>query len=214
MLRPVRPLLVLLAVLAGLVTTSTAGAKTVPGSPPFRVIVYDHLSQGQFRLLAARGAVGLLVPGVGPTTNRRQALAELVRGAEVNAQLGGVPRGPTLLSTHLATGTPTAPRLIVVVLPPKGPPVANDLRYRVAVLGGGFHGLLESPTTRIRGLVSIVDIAPTALGHERGSLTSTPAANPVASLASLNAQIHANNRLKLAALIVLACFVALLTVVV
>jgi hypothetical protein len=62
-------------------------------------------------------------------------------------------------------------------------------------------------------LVSIVDIAPTALGHARGALTSIPSDHPVASLHSLNAQIHANNRLKLAALIVIACFIALLAVV-
>jgi hypothetical protein len=32
-------------------------------------------------------------------------------------------------------------------------------------LGGGFHGPLQSATTKIPGLVSIVDIAPTALGR-------------------------------------------------
>jgi hypothetical protein len=91
--------------------------------------------------------------------------------------------------------------------------VPNDKRYYVVVLGGGFHGLLVSRTTRIPGLVSIVDIAPTALGHQRGSLTSMPATHAIATLKTLNAQIHANNRLKLAALIVLACFGLLLAVV-
>ena len=107
-----------------------------------------------------------------------------------------------------------APRTIIVTLPPKcDTPVANDKRYYVVVLGGGFHGLLVSKTTRIPGLVSIVDIAPTALGHQRGSLTSTPAPHAIATLKTLNAQIHANNRLKLAALIVLACFALLLAAV-
>jgi hypothetical protein len=205
-------LLVLLAGVA-LSAAAPAPARTLPGSPPFRVIIVDHLTGLQFRHLAARGAVGLLVPGVGPTTNRRQALAELVRGAEKNAHLGGVPSGAPLLNANVATGSFSGTRAIVVVMPPKGPPVANDLRYPIAVLGGGFHGLLQSPTTRIKGLVSIVDIAPTALGRDRGSLSSTPSAHPVASLKSLNLQIHANNRLKLAALIVVACFIALLACV-
>lgn len=205
--------LLVLLIAAALIGVAPAAAKTVPGSPPFRVVIVDHLTGAQFRHLAARGAVGLLVPGVGPTTNRRQALAELVRGAEKNAHLGGVPSGAPLLNANLVTGTFSGTRTIVVAMPPKGPPVANDVRYPIAVLGGGFHGLLQSPTTRIKGLVSIVDIAPTALGRDRGSLTSTPSAHPVASLRSLNLQIHANNRLKLAALIVVACFIALLAFV-
>jgi hypothetical protein len=202
-----------LVALAGLVWAAPAGARTVPGSPPFRVVIVDHLSTRDFRHLARHGAVGLLVPGVGPTTNFRQALAQLVRGAEVNARLGGVPRGPRLLSAAEVTGVPSASRLIVVTMPPKGPPGNNDRRYMVAVLGGGYHGLLTSQTTRIPGLVSIVDIAPTALGHARGALSSIPARDPVSSLSSLNRQIHANNRLKLAALIVVSCFIALLAFV-
>jgi hypothetical protein len=204
---------VLLAVCVGLIAAAPASAKTVPGSPPFRVLVYKHLSHSQFEHLATRGAVGLLVPGVGPTTNLRQALAQLERGAEVNARLGGVPQGPRLVLTSNATGTPTGCCFVIVQLPPRGAPSANDRRYPVIVLGRGFHGVLESPTTRIPGLVSIVDIAPTALGRERGSLSSIPSTDAVASLASLNHQIHANNRLKLAALIVVACFLALLAVV-
>ncbi len=204
---------VLLVVLLGLALAVPAGAKTIPGSPPFRVVIVDHLSPAQLRHMSLHGAVGLLVPGAGPTTNRRQALAQLVRGAQMNAHLGGVPSGPRLISTALVTGTPTGMRTIVVAMPPKGPPAANDVRYPVVVLGGGFHGLLDSPTTKIPGLVSIVDIAPTALGHKRGSLTSTAVADPLASLSSLDRQIHANNRLKLPALIVVACIIALLAAV-
>jgi hypothetical protein len=207
--------LLLLVVLLGLVSVAPAGAKTIPGSPPFRVVIVDHLSRAQLRHMAVHGAVGLLVPGAGPTTNRRQALAQLVRGAQMNAHLGGVPSGRPLISTALVTGTPTGMRTIVVAMPfpPKGAPQPNDKRYPVVVLGGGFHGLLDSPTTRIRGLVSIVDIAPTALGRKRGSLTSTSVPDPVASLRSLDLQIHANNRLKLPALIVVACLIALLAAV-
>jgi hypothetical protein len=217
MLRRLRVLLFLLLAAAVLATAPSAGARTVPGSPPFRVIILDHMAGWQLRHFAKHGAVGLLMPGVGPTTNFRQALSQLVRGEEENAHLGGVPSGPRFLSANLVTGTPSGTRIIVVTLPPRGDPpgsaVANDKRYYVAVIGGGFHGLLKSPTTRIPGLVSIVDIAPTALGWAHGRLTSVPSAKPIASLKSLNAQIHANNRLKLAALIVLACFVALLAAI-
>jgi len=194
-----------------LLSTAPAGAKPTPGSPRLRVIIVDSLGPTQFRHLAARGAVGLLVPGVGPTTNRRQALAALVRGAEVNAHLGGVPTGPRLLSASRASRVPaTSFGAIVVALPPPGVPQANNRRYPIAVIGRGFHGLLRSPTTRIDGLVSIVDVAPTALGRRRGSLSSTPSKNPVARLGSLDTQIHANNRLKLPALIIIACAVMLL----
>lgn len=97
-----------------------------------------------------------------------------------------------------------------VALPPRGLPRANDRRYPIAVIGRGFRGLLKSSTTRIDGLVSIVDIAPTALGHSRGALSSTDSPAPVETLASLDRQIHANNRLKLPALIIVACAIALL----
>ena len=212
MLRP-RVLLLPFIVLLALGLAAPAGAKTVPGSPPFRVVILDHMAGWQLRDFARHGAVGLLVPGTGPTTNRRQALAQLVRGVREDAYLGGVPSGPPLLSATSATGTPSRARTIVVTLPPKGDLVSNDKRYYVAVLGGGFHGLLVSKTTKIPGLVSVVDIAPTALGHWRGSLTSTPSAHAIGTLRTLNAQIHANNRLKLAALIVLGCFALFLAAV-
>jgi hypothetical protein len=213
LLRP-RFVVVLLVLAAALVPAVPAAAKTIPPSPPFRVLIVDHLSPAQLRAMVSHGAaVGLLVPGAGPTTNRRQALAQLVRGAQMNARLGGVPGGPRLIAAALATGTPTGRNTIVVVMPPKGPSAPNDRRYPVVVLGGGFHGLLDSPTTKILGLVSIVDIAPTALGRKRGSLSSTATPDPVASLTSLDRQIHANNRLKLPALIVVACAVLLLAAV-
>src|ERR687891_411708 len=98
--------------------------------------------------------------GSGPATNRRRALAELVRGTEVNARLGGVPAGKPLLNTNKASVYPNCHTCIVVQLPPRGAPTANNRLYRIAVIGGGFHGLLRSPTTHIPGLVSIVDIAP------------------------------------------------------
>jgi len=211
--------LVFLALLCGvlLLPVGSATAKTMPAaSPPFRVVIVDSLDQAQLRNLASRGASGLLVPEVGPTTNRRQAVAALVRGAEVNARLGGVPLGQPLLSpSHVShvSSLLAANDVIIVSLPPRGAPRANDRRYPIVVVGRGFHGVLESPTTRIDGLVSVVDIAPTALGLHRGSLSSAPSRDPVARLARLDQQIHANNRLKLPALIIIASGVMLLAAV-
>jgi hypothetical protein len=210
MVRPVR-LVVLLAVLLGIgVALASPGAASARVTPPGEirhVVVVDRMSDATFALLARRGAVGLLRPSYGPTTNRRRALAELVRGTEVNARLGGVPKGKPLINTSKAPVFPNCKNCIVLQLPPRGRPVSNDRLYRIAVIGGGFHGLLTSPTTHIRGLVSIVDIAPTDLGgHPATSLGSAPAkpADALGQLSRLDHAIGANNRLKFPALFILA----------
>jgi hypothetical protein len=100
--------------------------------------------------------------------------------------------------------------VIIVTLPPKGRLVANDRRYPIAVVGDNFHGLLTSATTRIPGLVSVVDIASTALGRLHGGLRSVGSHHPVATLEQLDRQVHANNRLKMATLIIIAVELALL----
>src|SRR3954462_2850702 len=96
MVRPAR-LLALLAVLAvvavALAAPGVASARQNPTGENFRVVVLDWISDATFATLAERGAVGLLRPSYGPTTNRRRALAELVRGTVVSARLGGVPKG-------------------------------------------------------------------------------------------------------------------------
>ena len=210
MVRPVR-LLALLAVLASvgvaLATPGGASARLTPRGQVVQagVVVVDRISDATWATLARRGAVGLLRAGYGPTTNRRRALAELVRGTEVNARLGGVPRGNPLLNTNKASVYPNCRSCIVVQLPPRGAPTANNRLYRIAVIGGSFHGLLTSPTTHIPGLVSIVDIAPTALpGHPSSTLSWTPSDHAIGTLNRLGHAIHANNRLKFAALFILA----------
>jgi hypothetical protein len=123
----------------------------------------------------------------------------------VNARLGGVPAGKPLLNTNKASVYPNCHTCIVVQLPPRGVPTANNRLYRIAVIGGGFHGLLRSPTTHIPGLVSIVDIAPTALpGHPSTTLSWTPSQNAIGQLTRLDHAIGSNNRLKFAALFILA----------
>ncbi|HZT86019.1 MAG TPA: hypothetical protein VE984_11500 [Gaiellaceae bacterium] len=208
MVRPVR-LFPLLAVIASagfaLAAPGTAGARVTPRGEGPRVVVVDRINDATFARLAQRGAVGLLRPGYGPTTNRRRALAELVRGTEVNARLGGVPKGKPLLNTNKATVYPNCHSCIVVELPPRGRPTSNDRLYRVAVIGQGFHGLLTSPTTHIPGLVSIVDIAPTALpGHPSTTLSWIASSDPLGQLSRLDNAIGANNRLKFPVLLILA----------
>jgi len=208
MARPIR-LIGLLAVLlsagVALAVPGTAAARQSPPGEKLRVVVVDRMSDATFAELARRGAVGLMRPGYGPTTNRRRALAELVRGSEVNARLGGVPTGKPLINTNKAEVYPNCKLCIVVQLPPRGRPIANDRLYRIAVIGGGFHGLLTSPTTHIPGLVSIVDIAPTDLpGHPASTLRFTASNDAVGQLSRLGHAIHSNNRLKFAVLFILA----------
>ena len=112
---------------------------------------------------ASRGAVGLMVPGAGPTVSRRTALASLVRGKVESSVLGGTPGGPPLIRL----GRRPAEVTIYVALPPPGRH-PNTTRYPVAIVGGGYHGLLTSTSTRLPGLVSIADIAPTARDFARG----------------------------------------------
>ncbi len=208
MARPARfvPLLAVLAAVAvGLAAARPASARLSPLGESFRVVVVDRMSDATFASLAERGAVGLMRPGYGPTTNRRRALAELVRGAEVNARLGGVPKGKPLIDVDKASVFPNCHLCIVVQLPPRGAPIPNDRLFRIAVLGHGFHGLLTSPTTHIPGLVSVVDVAPTALGgHVSTTLSWTPSQNAVGQLSRLGHAIDSNNRLKFAALFILA----------
>ena len=141
-----RPVVVAIGALAfaGAAHAATVAVVVVP---PFPVEKY-----------AARGAVGLMPPGDGATVSRKGALAALVRGRTKKSLLGGVPGGePTIeLASRPAEVT------IYVSLPPPGTH-ANDRRYPVAIVGGDYRGILESPSTRIAGLISIADIAPTAV---------------------------------------------------
>jgi hypothetical protein len=171
------------------------------------VVVVPGLEVADLRVLADRGAVGLLVPDAGPETNTRRALTALEHGAVRNSLLGDDPSGARLLEAEFAQGPP-AGRAIVVGLP-QGGTQPNDRRYPIAVLAPGYRGLLTSPSTRITGLVSIVDVAPTALDRT-GKLGSRPAGDPVAELIALDERIAANRDAKAPALLVsLALLVAL-----
>ena len=112
---------------------------------------------------ADRGAVGLLVPGAGATVTREQALQSLTTGRSVSGLAGEQDREPLI-----TIATRPGPLTIYVALPPAGRH-HNVTRYPVAIVGGGFHGILDSPSTRLPGLVSIADVAPTAVDLEQGT---------------------------------------------
>jgi mono/diheme cytochrome c family protein len=136
-----------------------------------------------------RAAVGLLVPGAGPTVTRESALAALLRGKLEHDLLGGIAPGKNLIELGAASGPE-----ILVSLPPTGRS-ENDSRYPIALLGE--RGLLTSDSTRIDGLVSVTDVA-------TGRLTTVPNDDPVEALATLDHRIDRNDRLRLPLTIALA----------
>jgi hypothetical protein len=194
-----------LAALVVLVAAGPAAAAT----QEFRIVVVPGLELEDLAALADRGAVGLLVPANGPTTSGEQARAALVQGELRNALLdGGVPTGPALVSFETAAVPPRAGGAIVLGLP-SGGEQPNDRRYPIAVLGRGFHGLLTSASTRLPGVVSIVDIAPTALGQEDG-LGWTPERDPAQRVLALDRLIDAKKDARLASSLLVAALAAAL----
>lgn len=162
------------------------------------------------RLFEERGAVGLLVPGAGPETSRELALASLVRGEVRNSLRGGIPPGAPVL--ELSPGEEVdADRAAVYVGLPEGGRQANDRRYPILIVGDGFEGLLTSSSTRIPGLVSIADVAPTALGGEDG-LGYEPAGDAAGEVLALDRRIDEHNVARYPATLVAVALVVLLAV--
>jgi hypothetical protein len=129
-------------------------------SEPVAVLVVPPFPLERF---ADRGAVGLMTPGAGTTVTHKGAVAALVRGKVAKSLLGGVPGGkPKIMIAQRPAAT-----TIYVSLPPAGTH-ANTRRYPVAVVGSGYSGILDSKSTHITGLVSIADIAPTAIALAEG----------------------------------------------
>jgi hypothetical protein len=68
----------------------------------------------------------------------------------------------------------------------------NVRRYRIAIAGGGYHGLLVSDRTRIPGLISIYDIEPTVKALDEGDtppVTSRDDPDPERTLRELDARL-------------------------
>jgi len=148
-----------LIVVSGLLLTAGLNLNSTAQAAPIAVRVVPPFDPAAY---AGRGAVGLVVPGVGGTVTRAGALASLERGKTEHSLLGGTPHGRVIVLPSAAPGTVLT---FYVALPPQGR-TANHRRYPVAVVGCGLHGLLTSSATRIPGLISIADIAP-AVEHAR-----------------------------------------------
>jgi hypothetical protein len=115
------------------------------------------------------GAQGLLIAGRGKT----------VSGADAARVLAKVPPGRC-----------PCPITIYVTLPRER--VHNVRRYRIAIVGGGYHGLLVSDRTKVPGLVSLYDLEPTVKALDRGEkppLTSRPDANVQETLRRLDRRL-------------------------
>jgi hypothetical protein len=175
---------------AGFVATA---AMPAVARAQLRVVVVPSLERGDLTALARRGAVGLLVPDAGPETSAARARAALERGAVRNSILGGFPAGRTLVEPETAATIPDGPAIVLAL--PRGGLQPNDRRYPIAVLDDDYRGVLTSDSTRIPGLVSIVDIAPTALGR-KDALGSKADRDPLGTLDDLESRIEANRDAK------------------
>jgi hypothetical protein len=198
------------AVLALAFMALMAGPAQVSAPRDFDVIVVPGFIPDDLESVQDRGAIGLLNPGAGPDTSAELALASLVRGQVRNSLRGDAPGGRPLIEARFL-GDREAPFLqpgIYVGLP-EGGLQPNDRRYPILVVGRGYEGLLTSGSTRIPGLVSIVDVAPTALGQE-DALGSERATDAAATLLDLDERIDENNDVRLPATILVCALVVAL----
>ncbi len=185
---------------------ATAALPAAADAQELRVVVVPGLETGDLAALSDRGAIGLLVPDAGPETSGPRARAALERGAVRNSILGGLPEGETVVDVQTSATIPGGPAIVLGL--PSGGEQPNDRRYPIAVLGDDYSGVLTSDSTRIPGLVSIVDVAPTAQGED-GALGSEADDDPLGTLAELDERIEANRDAKAAVLLIsLAAIVA------
>jgi hypothetical protein len=163
--KAVRALVVVCAL--ALLLAEHAGAQTSSDfvghhNQVFRVVIVNDLTTGDLPKLAQFGAVGLVVPNAGPKTSAADAFAGMVRGILYNTRLVWPRKDGVLIHVQKTSTIPLSGPVIVIGMPP-ATRVANDHRYPIAVIGRGYHGLLRSSLTRVPGLVSIADVARTAL---------------------------------------------------
>ncbi len=172
-----RPLRDTPRVARALVAILVALAVCTPATAAVRVV--EPFPLGTY---ASTGAIGLAVPGAGPTVTRESALHTLLTGKVQSSLLGGVPRGEPRI--ELGAGPPPD---TLVVLPPPG--TSENGRYPIAVTSGP-RGVLTSDSTRIDGLVSLADVA-------RGKLEVVAVADPAATVERLESRIERNDRIRL-----------------
>ena len=146
------------------VALAAAGFLGVSAAAQARPTIYVMPTNGVW-IAPGIGAVGLYVPGTGGTVSRARAIAALRRGT-VESDFG-TPSGKILVDlSSVVLLNPPRP-VVYISLPPPGEH-PNTKRYDVMIFGGGYHGILTSDSTRIRGLVSIADLAPTAVALQEG----------------------------------------------
>ena len=174
------------------------------------MVVVPGLELAELAALPEPKAIGLVVPGSGPRVSEEAAIAALERGEVRNSLRGGLPSGPAIVDVTVSSTLPDSPAIVLGL--PAGGDQPNDRRYPIAVLGAGYEGLLVSERTRIPGLVSIVDVAPTALGRPDG-LESTGASDPERQLRALDARIDDNGDVRATAALLAGLLVLLLALV-
>lgn len=182
---------VLIAGLSTLVLAGGASANTGSEFAGHRqtipVVVVQGLTLGDLPLLASEGAaIGLLVPNAGPRTSQAAAFAGMVRGVLYNTRLPR-PKDTVLIRATKTNEIPRSGPVIVVGLPP-ATSAPNDRRYPIAVIAPGYQGVLQSDLTRVPGLVSMADVARTALGTAH-ALTSKRDGGNVDALSTLERRI-------------------------
>ena len=207
----------LVAVLTALLASALILAQPAGAQTDVRVEIVPELDLAA--AASAGAAVGLLVPGWAEPVSREEALEALLSGrldhplrreqqpSVIEAAEAGDPEPPGCCEVR-----------VQLVLPPPGEH-PNDTRYPIAIQGAGFGGLLTSPSTRMPGLVTIADVAPTVLELEgrsvpdsvRGrTLSSEPSAEPVSALRELDERLGATREARLEATVAYgALFVAL-----
>jgi hypothetical protein len=204
---------VLTAVLGAAVSfAQPAGAQTT-----VRVEIVPELDLAA--AASAGAAVGLLVPGWAEPVSREEALEALLSG-RVDHPLRRE-RQPAVIEA-VEAGDPEPAGCcdvrIQLVLPPPGEH-PNDTRYPIAVEGVGLDGILTSDSTRMPGLISIADVAPTVLELEgrsvpdsvRGhALASTESADPAAPLRELDERLATTRDSRVEATVVYAAIVCML----
>jgi hypothetical protein len=173
--------IVALAIVAAALSPAAAGAPVEQAA-----VLVVPASDPVFH--SREAAHGLLVPGGGSTVSRRSALASLLRGKMGNAVVhGGVPTG----APEIALGSTPGRTTFYVSLPAPGKH-HNVTRYPIAVVGPGYRGLLTSTSTRLPGLISIADVAPSVKDLRSGNearIRSTASSDPAARLAALDHQL-------------------------
>jgi len=167
------------------------GVAALLAAAPARAHHVGLLIESSSALAENQGALGLLVPGRGPTFSREEALEALE----------DIPRCPCRNSISLT-------------LPPGGEHEPNG-PYWIWITGPGYPpgAMLVSDRTRIPGLISIYDLEPTLEALHNGDeppVTARRQADVRSHLERLGERLDRTHDARTPASLVLAGFVALL----